>query len=233
MSVLKIFEDNGGKFHTPEKQFIEILDSIKAFVFDWDGVFTNGEKDHELQSRFNEVDSMGTNLLRFTYYLKHGKLPITSIISGENNKASFTFVNRECFHSTYFKVGNKLDAANHLCKLHGIQLHQIAFIFDDVLDLGLAQKSGLRIYIPRKANSQLNTYVIKNKLADYFTAAQSGEFPVRESSELLISAYGMFEEVIKQRVEISESYRMYMELRKAVKPEFYTSKDGFITESKI
>ena len=70
MSVLKIFEDNGGKFHTPEKQFIEILGTIKAFVFDWDGVFTNGEKDHELQSRFNEVDSIGTNLLRFAFYLK-------------------------------------------------------------------------------------------------------------------------------------------------------------------
>jgi 3-deoxy-D-manno-octulosonate 8-phosphate phosphatase (KDO 8-P phosphatase) len=233
MSALKIFEDNGGKFHTPEKTFIGILETIKAFVFDWDGVFTNGEKDHDLQSRFNEVDSMGTNLLRFTYYLKNGKLPITSIISGENNRSAFTFVNRECFHSAYYKAGNKLDAADHLCKTHGIQLHEIAFVFDDVLDLGLAQKSGLRIYIPRKANSQLNTYVTKNKLADYFTAAESGEFPVRESCELLISAYGMFDEAVKHRMEITETYRKYMDLRRSVKPEFYTSKDGIISSGTV
>ena len=69
MSNLKVFENNGGKFLISEALLISNLSRIKAFIFDWDGVFTNGEKDHELQSRFNEVDSMGTNLLRFSFFL--------------------------------------------------------------------------------------------------------------------------------------------------------------------
>ena len=46
------------------------LDKIKAFVFDWDGVFNNGAKDSEGASPFNEVDAMGTNLLRFNHHLR-------------------------------------------------------------------------------------------------------------------------------------------------------------------
>ena len=140
---------------------------------------------------------------------------------------------RECFHSAYYKVANKIDAAEHLCKMHKIQLHEIAFIFDDVLDLNLAQRSGLRIYIPRKANSLLNAYVIKHKLADYFTAASSGQFAVRESCELIMGSYGIFEDVVTQRSEFSDNYKKYIELRRAVKPDFFTAKDGAICEGKI
>ncbi len=52
-------------------------------MFDWDGVFTGADKDHLLQSRFNEADSVGINLLWFSYYLNHKELPTTTIISGE------------------------------------------------------------------------------------------------------------------------------------------------------
>ena len=120
MSSLKIFENNGGKFLVSESLLISNLSRIKAFVFDWDGVFTNGEKDQDMQTRFNEVDSMGTNLLRFTYFLKNKELPIAAIISGENNKTAFAFTTRECFNSNYFKFKNKTDATKHLCETFGI-----------------------------------------------------------------------------------------------------------------
>ena len=196
MDFLKAFENNGAKLLLSPTGFNIKLQSIKAFVFDWDGVFTDGSKDFELQSRFNEADSMGTNLLRFCFFLKHDKLPITAIISGENNKAAFTFVNRECFHANYFKVSNKIEAANHLCKTFNISLDQIAYVFDDVLDLSIAQCCGLRIFIPRKGNPLFNEYVIKNKLADYITASESGHYAVRETCEFLIGTYKLYDEVI-------------------------------------
>lgn len=233
MSNLKIFENNGGKFLISESLLTSQLSRIKAFVFDWDGVFTNGEKDHDLQSRFNEVDSMGTNLLRFTFFLKQKELPITAIISGENNKAAFTFTNRECFNANYFKVANKTDATKHLCENFGILPSEIAYVFDDVLDLSVAKECGLRIFISRKANPMLNEYVVKNKLADYITAAESGNFAVRESCEMLMSCYGLFDEALGERVSYSDKYANYISQRRAVKTKYYTISEGKISETQI
>ena len=210
MSNLKVFENNGARFLVSESLLVSNLSRIKAFVFDWDGVFTNGEKDHDLQSRFNEVDSMGTNLLRFSFFLKHNQLPITAIISGENNKAAFTFTSRECFNANYFKVANKTDATKHLCETFGILPNEIAYVFDDVLDLSVAKECGLRIFISRKANPLFNEYVVKNKLADYITASESGNFAVRESCEMIMSSYGLFDEAVTQRVNYSENYSKYI-----------------------
>ncbi len=222
------FENIGGKFLIPENEFRQKLNLVKAFVFDWDGVFTDGSKDFELQSRFNEVDSMGTNLLRFSFYLKNKALPFTSVISGENNKAAFTFVKRECFHSCYYKMPNKIEAAQHFCKANKINLNQIAFVFDDVLDLSLAEKCGLRIFIPRKQNPLLNQYIIKNNLADYLTSDPA--YAVRESCELLMGLYDLYDEALKHRTAYSDTYKSYLELRKATETEFFTCMNGVIEE---
>lgn len=230
--LTQIFTEVGGEFVLPEATLIEKLKHIKAFVFDWDGVFTDAGKDHLLQSRFNEVDSMGTNLLRFSYYLIHKTLPATAIISGEKNSAAFTFVDRERFHASYSKFANKMDAAKHLCKVHQIDLNQIAYVFDDVLDLGLADECGLRIYIPRNANPLFNEYVMKHHLADYTTGNSSGQGAVREACELMIGLNGNYETVIYERVKFSDVYSSYLALRKATTPVYYTSDNGAVVEVK-
>jgi len=230
--LTQIFTEIGGEFILPEAALIEKIKHIKAFVFDWDGVFTDSGKDHLLQSRFNEADSMGTNLLRFSYYLNHKDIPTTAIISGEKNSAAFTFVDRERFHASYAKFANKLDAAKHLCKTYKIELNQIAYVFDDVLDLSLAEECGLRVFIPRNANPLFNEYVIKHHLADYTTGVTSGQGSVREACELMIGLNGNYDTVISERTKFSESYKSYLELRKATTPTYYTSQDGDVVEVK-
>lgn len=221
------------KFICSKEEIVSKLNSVKAFVFDWDGVFTSGEKDFELQSRFNEIDSMGTNLLRYAYYLKHHHLPLAAIISGENNKAAFTFTNRECFHSSYFKIANKIDAAKHFCLTHNCELKQIAFVFDDVLDLSIAKHCGLRVFISRKSAPYFSDYVLKNNLADIVVDGEATDNPVRLICETLIHTYGLFDEVITQRVEFSESYKNYLSFRKSVSPVYFTAIEGKISETKI
>lgn len=230
--LTQIFTEIGGEFILPEATLMEKLKHIKAFVFDWDGVFTDGGKDHLMQSRFNEVDSMGTNLLRFSYYLNHKSLPATAIISGEKNSAAFTFVDRERFHASYSKFANKMDAAKHLCKTYQIDLNQIAYVFDDVLDLSLADECGLRIYIPRNANPLFNEYVMKHHLADYTTGNSSGQGAVREACELMMGLNGNYETVISERVKFSETYSDYLTLRRATTPLYYTSENGAVVEAK-
>lgn len=230
--ITQLFTSGGGQFNIPEAEIIEKLKQVRAFVFDWDGVFTNAGKDHNLDSKFSEADSMGTNLLRFSYYLNHKDIPVTAIISGEKNSAAFTFVDRERFHYSYSRFANKIDAAKHLCALHNLQPKQICFVFDDVLDLGLAEICGVRIFIPRKANPLFNEYVIKHQLADYVTGASSGEHAVREACELLMGLNGNYNEAVTERKNYSELYASYLALRKATTPDYFTVLDGEIVESK-
>lgn len=230
--ITQLFLQGGGQFMIPEADIIEKLKTIKAFVFDWDGVFTNAGKDHNLDSKFSEADSMGTNLLRFSYYLNHKAIPLTAIISGEKNTAAFTFVDRERFHYSYSKFANKMMAVRHLCDLNNIQPSQICFVFDDVLDLSLAEACGLRVFIPRKSNPLFNEYVSRHQLADYVTGASSGEHAVREACELLIGLNGNYNDVVTERKNFSEVYASYLALRKATEPFYYTTLEGEIVESK-
>lgn len=230
--ISQLFTMAGGQFNIPEAEIIEKLKHVKAFIFDWDGVFTDAGKDHNLDSRFSEADSMGTNLLRFSYYLNNGQIPLTAILSGEKNTAAFTFVDRERFHYSYSKFGNKLEATKHICELNNLQPHEICFVFDDVLDLSLAEICGVRIYIPRKANPLLNEYVIRHQLADYITGANSGQHAVREACELLMGLNGNFNEVITERKNYSDAYASYLALRKATNTTYFTTLEGEIVESK-
>lgn len=230
--ITELFLKGGGLFNTSEAEIIEKLRKIKAFVFDWDGVFTNAGKDHNLDSKFSEADSMGTNLLRFSYYLHHGEAPLTAIISGEKNAAAFTFVDRERFHYSYSKFANKMVAVRHLCERNNLQPNQICFVFDDVLDLGLAEVCGLRIFIPRKSNPLLNEYVNRHQLADYVTGATSGEHAVREATELLMGLNGNYNEVVTERKNFSQSYASYLDLKKSANTLYYTTLEGEIVESK-
>jgi 3-deoxy-D-manno-octulosonate 8-phosphate phosphatase (KDO 8-P phosphatase) len=228
--LTQVFTEIGGEFILSEASLIEKMKHIKAFVFDWDGVFTDAGKDHQLQSRFNEADSMGTNLLRFSYYLHHKTLPTTAVISGEKNSTAFTLIDRERFHASYSKFTNKIDAAKHLCTAHHISLNEIAYVFDDVLDLSLADECGLRIFIPRNANPLFNEYVLKHHLADYKTGSAGGNGAVREACELMIGLNGNYEQVITGRKNFSETYCNYLALRKSTIPVYYTSQDSKIIE---
>src|SRR6478672_11836525 len=136
----------GGFFVTPEI-LAERLHRIKAFVFDWDGVFNGGEKDAEGSSPFNEVDAMGTNLLRFNHHLRNNSQAVTAIITGENNKAAMAFARREHFNAVYCGIKYKAQALEHLNKTYGIMDGEVAFVFDDVLDFSVAASSGLRIMV--------------------------------------------------------------------------------------
>src|SRR5210317_1068803 len=84
------------------------LENIKALVFDWDGIFNSGEKG-QIPSTFNEIDSMGVNMLRFGYYMLSGKNPVVVIVTGERNETAIHWAQREHFHAVYLKVKHKED----------------------------------------------------------------------------------------------------------------------------
>lgn len=212
----------GGKFITPISDIKNKLSHIKAYIFDWDGVFNNGEKTANGSSNFSEVDSMGTNLLRYSHFMKNKQLPLAAIISGEKNETAFYFCQRECFDYSFFKVATKINALNFICEKENIKPNEVAYFFDDVLDLSIAEVCGVRILVNQKANPLFVNYCIKNKLVDYLTASQGGQFAVREASELLIALNENFSDVISNRKNSNGDYKAYIENRRKVETKFFT-----------
>src|SRR6201998_4690564 len=104
-----------GSFVTSSKELAQKLQRIKAYIFDWDGVFNDAHKQYDNSSSFSETDSMGINLLRFAHYLKNDRSAPIAIMSGEQNKTAFYFAQREHFNAVYYKIKHKEMALQHLC----------------------------------------------------------------------------------------------------------------------
>ena len=211
-----------GRFITGLDALQQQLGGIKAYVFDWDGVFNDGYKNNQGSSPFSEIDSMGTNLLRFSHYLRTGTNPVLAIISGEKNEAAFTLARREAFHAVYFKVKHKAQAWEHLANAYGIRPDEIAFVFDDVLDLSAARLAGLRIMVPHAATERLVQFCIEQRLADYVTAAEGHQHAVRESTELLMSLGNNYEDTVQNRMAFSPVYQEYLAVRNSTPTSFFT-----------
>jgi len=215
----------GAKFITPIAELKNKLSNIKAFIFDWDGVFNNGQKIDGGSSNFSEVDSMGTNLLRYSHFMRHSKLPVVAVISGEKNSTAFYFCKREGFHYSFSKAADKITALNFICEKENITPNEVAYFFDDVLDLSIAEVCGLRVMVNQKANPLFADYCIKNKLVDYLSANSGGNFAVRETTELLIGLNDNFDAVITERKNYSPAYAKYIQTKKNIETDFYTYDD--------
>lgn len=190
------------------------LRPIKAFIFDWDGVFNNGEKNIEGHSTFSEVDAMGINLMRFGYYLINKTLPVTAVITGENNQLAFSYAQRENFDVVYSKATNKEKALEHLCEQYNLSPTEVMFVFDDVLDFSVAKLAGLRMMIGRSANPMLLEYAQKNRLVDYITQNDGSSNALREICEMVLVLTNNFNQVIDHRMKFSETYQSYLGLRR-------------------
>lgn len=196
----------------------EKLSQVKVFLFDWDGVFNSGEKFGTKGSPFAEPDSMGTNLLRLGYWLKHGNLPVAGILTGAVNEGVDYFARRECLDVCMRGYNNKRDAWDAFQEYFDFQPHEVAYVFDDVIDIPMAERSGLRFMVDRKASPAFRQYVIDNNLCDYITANPGGQGAVREVCEFMLCVMGMYEEVVRTRASYEENvYKKYLGERKAIK----------------
>ena len=221
-NIATIFEKNGGEFSLPFSTITEKLANIKAFLFDWDGVFNAGIKGENVHSTFSEADSMGTNLLRFSYWLKTGKIPFTAIITGENNLSAFKLAKRECFNAVYYGFNHKIQALEHIKQYYLIEDKEVSFCFDDVLDLSLAQQAGLRFVMRRNASPLFLEYIKKNNLGDYISANEGQNHAVREICELILGLNNQYEDVLNQRIAYNEAYQQYLIEKKQTKTNFFS-----------
>ena len=232
-SLIYITERFKGSFVTEPLEIQQKLSKIKAFVFDWDGVFNNGFKNASGSSPFSEVDAMGTNMIRFNHCLRNNVNPFVAIISGESNTAAFTLAKREHFHSVYCSIKHKMDALDHFCKTHNLKYEEVAFVFDDILDLSVAKVVGLRIMVSRACNPLLIDFAVQHNMVDYLTANEGNHHAVRETAELIVGLSGLYHETLENRIDYTATYQEYLGRRNNQQTMYYTCHESKIIEHRL
>ncbi len=219
MSLLLPFTTNGLRTTAPEPELLRRLARTKAVLFDWDGVFNDGFKDADGGSPFSEVGSMGVNLLRFALWLRNGHLPKAAVITGQHNPYAERFAQRERLHGVYMGFTNKPEAFDGFLAKHGLQADEVAFFFDDVLDLPVASRCGLRVMIGSPVTAWLVEQATARGEVDIVTANSGGANGLREATDAVIALLGNGAAVIDHRVKYAETYQRYLSERQAVVPD--------------
>ncbi len=217
--IEKQFCTLGGEFLTPPHHITKKYKKTKALIFDWDGVFNNGVKYSEGGSLFSEPDSMGVNMLRFDRWLVLNHIPYTFIITGANNLKAIEFAKREHFHGVFLNYKNKREALELITQQFSVAHDEIAFFFDDILDLELAHLCGLSFCIRRAASPTLLEYLRDEKTCDYISGNEGGQHAVREVSELLLGLNATFKSTIERRIAYEGAYSQYLAERKQIETE--------------
>lgn len=151
---------------------------IRCLCLDVDGVLTDG-RIHVLANgdefaSFDVHDGLGIVQL-----LKEGF--VVAAISGRNSPPARLRLQDLGVTHIHLGVSDKLQALSELTQTTGIEIDRIAHVGDDVPDLALFNRVGLRISVTN-AMPQVKTK------ADYVTRTRGGRGAVREICDMLISA---------------------------------------------
>jgi 3-deoxy-D-manno-octulosonate 8-phosphate phosphatase (KDO 8-P phosphatase) len=219
LSLLLPFTTQGLRTTAPEPELLRRLARTKAVLFDWDGVFNDGFKDAEGGSPFSEVGSMGVNLLRFALWLRNGHLPKAAVITGQHNPYAERFAQRERLHGVYMGFTNKPEAFDAFLAKHALQADEVAFFFDDVLDLPVAARCGLRVMIGSPVTAWLVEQAIARGEVDLVTANSGGNNGLREATDAVMALLGGGRDVLAHRTAYSHTYQGYLNERQTVVPE--------------
>ena len=151
---------------------------VRLLCVDVDGVLTDAGMyygpDGEVLKKFNTRDGMGLARVRDAGVA-------VAIISGEDSAIVHARAAKLKIDDVYCGAHNKRVAIDELCQRHGLELHEVAFIGDDLNDLPALECVGLACAVADAAEPV-------QAIAHYVTKRRGGDGAVRELCELLIAA---------------------------------------------
>jgi 3-deoxy-D-manno-octulosonate 8-phosphate phosphatase (KDO 8-P phosphatase) len=163
-----------------EKNFKSLLKQVKAMVFDVDGVLTDSSliimPNGELVRTMNMRDSIALRLAaKNGYHL--------GIITGGSSMAIKERLNRLGISDIYLKTENKLEAMKEFVALYEIDLSEVLYMGDDLVDYEVMSKVGLPV-CPKDAVQE-----IKN-ISVYISHIEGGKGCVRDVIEQVMKVTG-------------------------------------------
>lgn len=188
---------------------------IRGLILDWDGVWTNGRKRPDGQSDFSEHDTMGLNLLRFAHFAATGEMLRIAIVTGERNPTAEFVVQREHYDDFIFYARDKTKAAGLLESRWGIPRNEWGFVFDDVLDLGLAAMVGRRAMVKWDFTQAVQDIARQEGLVDDWIEPNSA---VRRWCESYLLEMDWLGSAVAERRAWSPRYQAYWAQRNELQP---------------
>ncbi|NGZ10485.1 MAG: HAD-IIIA family hydrolase [Nitrospira sp. LK70] len=146
------------------------------FATDVDGVLTDAgmyySEAGDEWKKFNTRDGMGIKLLQ-----KAGL--ITAIVTQERTRLVARRAEKLAIPELHQGAFDKLSVIRDMAMRHGISLHQVAYIGDDVNDIEALQAVGFSA-APADGLSQVL------EIVDYICRQKGGEGAVRELAEMIL-----------------------------------------------
>jgi 3-deoxy-D-manno-octulosonate 8-phosphate phosphatase (KDO 8-P phosphatase) len=162
------------------KNYKHLLPKIKTFIFDVDGVLTDGKilinSDDELLRSFDTKDGYAMKCA----LVKGFKI---AIITGGRNEAVRERFKELGVIDIYLGAHHKLDAYQDLMDNYDLNPEEILYIGDDIPDIPVMEKVGLGC-CPADAASDVKA------MADYVSHKKGGEGCVRELIEQVLRVQG-------------------------------------------
>lgn len=162
------------------KNYKHLLPKIKTFIFDVDGVLTDGKilinSDGELLRSFDTKDGYAMKCA----LVKGFKIVI---ITGGRNEAVRERFKELGVIDIYLGAHHKLDAYQDLMDNYDLNPEEILYIGDDIPDIPVMEKVGLGC-CPANAASDVKA------MADYVSHKKGGEGCVRELIEQVLRVQG-------------------------------------------
>jgi 3-deoxy-D-manno-octulosonate 8-phosphate phosphatase (KDO 8-P phosphatase) len=162
------------------KNYKHLLPKIKTFIFDVDGVLTDGKilinSDGELLRSFDTKDGYAMKCA----LVKGFKI---AIITGGRNEAVRERFKELGVIDIYLGAHHKLDAYQDLMDNYDLNPEEILYIGDDIPDIPVMEKVGLGC-CPADAASDVKA------IADYVSHKKGGEGCVRELIEQVLRVQG-------------------------------------------
>lgn len=163
-----------------KRNFKEILEEIKAFVFDVDGVFTNGQVlitlDGDFLRNYSVRDGLAVVRAREKGY------PI-GIISGGKGEQLRKRMEALGIEHIYLSKESKIESLNDFSQKTGVAMENIVYMGDDYPDIEpmISVKLGVA---PADATDAVK------KVAQYTSQFKGGEGCVRDIIEQVLRVHG-------------------------------------------
>jgi 3-deoxy-D-manno-octulosonate 8-phosphate phosphatase (KDO 8-P phosphatase) len=176
---------------TPEAR----ANKIKVLIFDVDGVLTDGQIFMVPES--SAPDAKGIEVKGFT---AHDGLGITlarlgglkvGIITKRQSRTVAIRANDLKLEFVYQGQAHKMDAVNEILAKANITIDELAYVGDDIVDLGVMRVCGLAI---ATANARKQV----KDVAHYITPNPGGQGAGRDAIDFILNARGILDDVIEQ-----------------------------------
>lgn len=149
---------------------------IKIVLTDVDGVLTDGgmyySSKGDVMKKFHVRDGMGVTLLR------KNKIS-TIIVTKEKNPIIRQWAKKMKIKKVYEGILQKEVIINEIYKTFNITPQELAYIGDDVNDIGLIKKVGFSA-APKDGIGQIK------KIVDYICKSKGGEGVLREIADIIL-----------------------------------------------